>query len=336
VFDFKKGSDGVALVNSSIAPAAALFYDKVLPISDNHYGYEEDLGIKNSNGWVNLVINLLYDIGSTAMESYADEMDLMDSLEAKLGSEHKDVKELLYLTDNHTQLFRDRYLLPIIKDYLEGIGHKNIIPVFEHGFPKRPVSFPKDYRYESNQSPEILLELSRPSFDGYPSLYSLSESHNDIIFEITIKSGKFIDVSKLEWEHVMEMRKDKDLIKKLRNFHLFIDEELSGKSRNYIEDKLSQKLDEYDQITKTQGLSLIETSYSSLVDSSSSIGTVAATSMALLSGHPELASILGAGGAIVSIGGAALKVKAKKQEYNNLTNSHAMAYLIGLDKRNIF
>jgi len=35
MFDLRKGSNGIALVNNTIAPAAALFYDNVLPITDN-------------------------------------------------------------------------------------------------------------------------------------------------------------------------------------------------------------------------------------------------------------------------------------------------------------
>lgn len=327
----------IALANMKVATEAALYFDRVLPIDDTiilEPGILKKLGFNGLDDWGKLVIHIMYNIGMETVEAEANEHDKLENLLDKYGSNHPEVLIQQKRIDNYREIWRDTYILPILKDYLERNGYKNIKPVFSYDFPQRPNIFPKDMRYESNVIPDVFIDLPDYSFNGYPSLYA-NQTNSDLAFEISIQSKKFIDSSQLSWDHVFEMRQDKDLMRKFRNFRLFIDESLKGKSKEYIEDKLSQKLDDYENICKKEGLSLIETTYSSLLDSKSALGTITATSMSLLSGQKELAAIIGSGGVIATVAGAVLKIKAKYVEYNNLKINHEMAYIIDLKNKRL-
>jgi hypothetical protein len=47
--------------------------------------------------------------------------------------------------------------------------------------------------------------------------------------EITLNNAKIIDTSKLEWKHVLDIRRDKNFSKQLRNFRLFLNNNYQGK-----------------------------------------------------------------------------------------------------------
>jgi hypothetical protein len=70
---------------------------------------------------------------------------------------------------------------------------------------------------------------------------------------LVISSLKLIDVNKCEWDQLFEFRKDPGAMDKLRRLRLFAYENFTGKSRDFIEDKLLVSLRDYEIAVKEWG-----------------------------------------------------------------------------------
>src|SRR5665647_433395 len=66
---------------------------------------------------------------------------------------------------------------------------------------------------------------------------------------ITLSRLNLIDATQADWRQIIEVRKDVQSHRKLARLRLFIHNNYSGCSFSYIEDDLSRRLEEYEQVT---------------------------------------------------------------------------------------
>jgi hypothetical protein len=150
--------------------------------------------------------------------------------------------------------------------------------------------------------------------------------------EINLMKAPVIDTSKVEWEQILDIRKDKDFSNKLRNFRLFLNENYEGKSPNFVRDSLEKKMEEYEDACKMHGLQLVLSSISQTLDSKSILGYLGLITVGILAGQQNIVNAALLGGIIVEIGKVTVQVTQKHLEYLSSRENKELAYLIKLKK----
>ncbi|OVE69036.1 hypothetical protein CCS79_08910 [Clostridium diolis] len=69
-----------------------------------------------------------------------------------------------------------------------------------------------------------------------------------------------INTQNATWDQILEVREDKDSLKKLRNFRLFYYEKLYGKDKNYIIEVINKAIEDYEGAAKKHGFNFLKTS----------------------------------------------------------------------------
>jgi len=176
---------------------------------------------------------------------------------------------------------------------------------------------------------------SVPSFRDADLFASfLPDGYSDSI-EVKIENVGVIDPSNLDWEQVLEIRKDPDSFRKLRRFRLFMTEKHKENNANLIRDDLEQKIDDYQKVCKDHGLDLRDSTISKILDSKSLFGALALSAISLFSGEPVLASASMIGGAAIEMGKIALHVRQEKRQFESKLSNQEIAYLMDVKGKEI-
>jgi len=155
--------------------------------------------------------------------------------------------------------------------------------------------------------------------------------NNDI--NISIANIPIVNTENVDWENILEFRKDNDSKRKLRNLRLFIYEKYEGKSRAYIEDDIERRVDEYHDTCKKHGFDNKISKLSLLLDSKNlSVIFLSATGAAIW-GEPIVAAGTVMTGAVIEIGKMCIELSKKKYAFHMLKNNHEMAYIIEARER---
>lgn len=158
-----------------------------------------------------------------------------------------------------------------------------------------------------------------------------SATDNDIT--VAIRGARLIDTSKATWEQITEIRSNAESLKKLRNLRLFLQTNYSGKSRNFVEDDLGKRLDDYENVVKDYGLETLRSTLTMVADSKSLLSFGAAGFAALLFGEPFLASASLVGGVSLEIAKISLEISKRRHSFNKIRRDHELGYI--LDVRNV-
>lgn len=147
---------------------------------------------------------------------------------------------------------------------------------------------------------------------------------------VSLKLAKLplIDTSKADWKHILEIRKDKVSINKLRKLKTFFHKNYSGKEKNYIQDDLLSRIEEYNNTVKDWGF---ETITSSLTLLNTSITSVGSSLILALTGQPL--EVAAASGICVGIGNVVLHLAKEKHKLMKLGRDHPLAYIIETKKK---
>jgi len=174
------------------------------------------------------------------------------------------------------------------------------------------------------------------SFNAVP-LFKKSTLYHDTyangnkdVLDLSIIDAPIIDPSKLEWDQILEVRKDKNFKHKLRRFRFMLCDNYQDKDPQYIREHLIMKVLDYEEACKKHGLELIVSSLSQLLDSKSLLGTLGLTATSILMGEPAFASTTAITGAILEFGKISLHVAKKKLEFASAKERSAIAILIEL------
>lgn len=146
---------------------------------------------------------------------------------------------------------------------------------------------------------------------------------------LAISGVPLVDASKASWEQIVELRKDPDARRKLRNLRLFLHGVYQEKPREFIEDDLGRRIDEYNSARQRLGFEAVAGTISSLLDAKNLHAATATGIAAALAGG----AITGIGSAVlVELGGMALEFSKKRFAIKQFENSHELAYLIRAKK----
>lgn len=141
-----------------------------------------------------------------------------------------------------------------------------------------------------------------------------------------------IDEAKLEWEQVLELRRDRSMLVKFRRFMHWLDKEMLTSPLSFIEDEVSVRLHEFHEVTHAHGLATTIGILQTTLGGITVIGGTAALAKLVVS--VDTPSAL-ASGAVATIAGAALHIS---RVLLNLRTQRAnaageLAYVIDLAKR---
>jgi hypothetical protein len=177
-------------------------------------------------------------------------------------------------------------------------------------------------------------------FYTQPTIFYHSQKH----FQDDFSNGKqevltsaisniaMVQEAKLNWEQVIEFRKDKEARIKYIRLTRWIDNELLTKPKNQIEDEIAIKLDDYNWTIKKHGIQTAIGTLSSIIDakflSSSSLATTAAalTGGGLLAALTSLSLLFGK--TAITFGSKYIENLEKRRKDN-----FEIAYLFDIKKK---
>ena len=145
---------------------------------------------------------------------------------------------------------------------------------------------------------------------------------------ITLARMPLIDMSKASWEQILEFRNNPLSIGKLRRLRLFLYDNYSGKSSQYIQDAMLRDIEAYMSCCIEHGFEFKTGVLSTILDSKTLLTTGIITLVAFLFGGPSTGCITAAIGSSIEIGKVLLTIADKKHSLAQVKDSHPLAYII--------
>jgi hypothetical protein len=151
-----------------------------------------------------------------------------------------------------------------------------------------------------------LLAIARASFNkhGFPvvPVYSSREEHdtdyrpgNRATVIAALDNLRVVDEQQLSWEQVTEFRNDhQNRLKYLRLLH-WLDKDMVGKPRSFVEDEIALRLQDYEDALAKHGILTVLGLLSKAADGKAMLGASSLTASLALSGESTLGIIAGAG-----------------------------------------
>lgn len=146
---------------------------------------------------------------------------------------------------------------------------------------------------------------------------------------ITLSKLNLIDASQAEWRQIIELRKDIESHRKLARLRLFIHKNYVDCSFSYIEDDLSQRIEDYERVTRKFGLKTTLSSLSLLLDAKALQASAGAGLVAGLFGGP-LVGLSAA--AAIEIGKIAVNLAEKHHDFKDWQSGHELAFIFDTKK----
>jgi hypothetical protein len=146
---------------------------------------------------------------------------------------------------------------------------------------------------------------------------------------LTLQQLQLIDAGKAEWKQIIEIRKDEASHRKLARLRLFLHEKYDGRSFSFVEDDISRRIEDYEQVCKKFGLQTTLSSLSLLLDAKSLQASLGSGLVAALFGGPAAAL---SAAAAVEIGKVAVHVAEKRHEMKSWQAGHELAYIFETGK----
>lgn len=145
---------------------------------------------------------------------------------------------------------------------------------------------------------------------------------------ITLANLRLVDTSRLSWEKLLELRKDKDAVSRLRDLRLFFRTNYEGQERNFIVDDLARLVDEYERSVKTWDLDTRDEVLGVVFSPESIMAKSVAFLGSILSGEP-LASILSATAAVsCDLGRISLKIGKMRRQAVEMKFKNPVSYIV--------
>ena len=170
-----------------------------------------------------------------------------------------------------------------------------------------------------------------PTFDTEEAEQKLFVPGDANIIEVTLTDLDIIDTTRLAWEQIVELKKDDDSKRKLRNLRLFLYTNYANQPISFIRDDLQRIIDEYHNACKKHGFRLVTGCVSSVIESKSLLATMALGTFALLSGIPITAITPGmVGEAVLEVGKVVINYLKEKRDISDYKENHHLAYILRL------
>jgi hypothetical protein len=146
---------------------------------------------------------------------------------------------------------------------------------------------------------------------------------------LTLHSLNLIDTSQVSLEHIVEFRKDKESLKKMRDFRLFFYERCDGKSRDEIKDVIGQKFDAYEKARTSWGFLPAVGSTLTLLKDAKTLETTTflGALIAMVVGDQHAAAALSAAGGMITVAGVTVELRKKHVEFRDKLRDNPISYI---------
>lgn len=255
---------------------AALYFDTVIPVNINQ--------LQEHSNPAQLTRDLIDGFGSSNSLINENFLGKLKEIKSSLDEMHEIIKSLLRLKRNSNDAYNKKlcelpfdkrkaaikfvnYFLSTIDSESKESIKKELFNILL-GF-----SYMEGVEINNGVTVSVLVnELSSLTKSTslsvlLPEQCLLSEDENNCDISLILPNMSLIDTSDTSWRQILEFRKDKNALKKLRNLRLFFEDNYNGKDRQYIEDDLMKRLDDYEQIRKEWGFETITSTIGVVLDS---------------------------------------------------------------------
>lgn len=188
--------------------------------------------------------------------------------------------------------------------------------------------------FEDYQSMVEIFE-NKYSLQMLPKFFSNESDENTNGSEtpfLALRNLKIIDQNSLDWIHVLEFRKDSDAFSKIRRLRHFLELNYSGKSKQYIEDDLSIRLEDYHSAISKWGFETKIGTVGIILKSKTAYATLGACLAFAISGRylPSLASLTT--GLLLETGNIVVELCKKIKEKDALKRNNPFDFLLEFNK----
>jgi hypothetical protein len=126
-----------------------------------------------------------------------------------------------------------------------------------------------------------------------------------------VSNLEIVDERMLTWEQVLDFRCDEEAQRKYRRFLHWLDKEMVGKSQNFIEDEITEKLEDYAWALRKHGIKTVLGTIEEALDGKYFLGA----SGVALAGYPELGAL--AAGVVIA-GKMIVKLLRRRLEFEDV------------------
>lgn len=144
---------------------------------------------------------------------------------------------------------------------------------------------------------------------------------------LTVQEIPMINTEKIGFSQIMEFRKDRETMKKMRNFRLFAYQQYAGKDKAYVEDDIQKRYEDYMEALRLSGFETATKMLTSLISSKLLMGALATSTASLLLGNTQLAIGAFGSGAILEIGKLSLQFAQQKQAMATICRENPISYI---------
>ena len=279
---------------------AALIYDKIVPIPKYS---------KASKGKIKSDLNLPEEVCFPLRSTGALRQFMIDS---DKGIAKIDVS---YYLDHKKDIFNSSW---VVND-AQGIVNQFVYELMEIYF-----------RTQALERKNIAYSVIPPT--GFDPIINTPNSLTDSL-GFTFSNLKVIDAENADWEQILEFRKDKDALKKLRRFKLFFYDELADKDITYINDLIAVKMEDYENSCKKHGIDMIQKSYKTILNSKILLAGFSSSIAALILNKPELFQLSAIGAGLLELGRITLEVSHAHVERKIMRNANEISYFVQAKKK---
>jgi hypothetical protein len=144
---------------------------------------------------------------------------------------------------------------------------------------------------------------------------------------MTIASLKLIDTRDLTLKQLIEIRKDPETVEKLRRLRLFAYQNYQGKSKDFIEDDILNRLGDYERAVKKWGFTTASGAITTLLNSSLIAGGIAGSFLTAYYNAPLLAIASAMTGTGLAVANLAIGLGQQKFAREELTANNPVSYI---------
>jgi hypothetical protein len=202
--------------------------------------------------------------------------------------------------------------LPFILEHVESqIDEREVLVEHEMNFAKAIATF--FHQYPQLRSVPLIIDHD----------FAVQEKNEGQDVSITLASLRLIDSEAITWDQLIEFRKDKETLSKLRRFRIFAHQNYLGKSPAFVEDDLLTRMEDYKIAVKKFGFATKSATLTTLFDSKLVLAGLAGSFLAAYMQAPILT--LGTTG--ITIGKIAIELRKATIGKQELMANHPVSYV---------
>ncbi len=181
---------------------------------------------------------------------------------------------------------------------------------------------------------EIRFKAGIPACPIYHSSADYNREYrpgNHQVIISTLENLQIIDENELTWDQVSEFRKDTSCQRKYQHFLHWLDGSMLGKSQNFIEHEIEQRIEDYREAISKHGIKTLLGAVSDILDPK--IFAAAAVGVAALPSVSNLLAFASTGGIV--LGNVALKIVSRYLDFKDacLVAQKDISFVLEIDRK---